>query len=770
MKKKNLLLQILALCVAAGSVPVLASKCTVTVKVKEKFNALKSQLQNLISKLSDEEQQELNEWLVNQEKEFKGDNSQGDNEIIKNIEEKINVLTKKINEQKKQNSPSKDENKELNIAIEQLTKAKQELQNLIDFSAGQGIENSKAKEILDSTNVEENSSISEVEEKTNKINKAKQDLQNLIEDTKNKAKNEFDIKKQELRALLDSIDNKINKQDEEEKYKNIEVKDNDLVKDIKNKTNEISKAIESLNKKINEQKNKQEFEQAKQDFEAKKQELKTLIESEKAKNVDKSEEQNVLNTTNVAESSNISEIKSKTKIIEEAINSLTKKINEQKNKQEFEQVKQDFEKTKRELQELIATPDANEVGNIDDITKTLNEANIAQDWTISKIQDVSKKLKNAKEQLENKINTTRLQVKQNFETKKQELKALIESARAKNVENFEAQNVFDTTNVDESSNISEIKSKTKIIEEAIKSLTQKINEAKSHEVVPPSDEFLKIEEEFQDQKKQIESKLNEICSLNFNKTYSGQLIESNESIKKAINKKVNDDVYGEYPGYVEKYYYRKAYNARNKEDCKKYIKQLKNIYKIVDMYANYLKELFKYIESEDAKLSDEIKQKIMEEYVLKITKDSRSKIEYLHWSYFVRDDFNDEFITEHKTVFDNSLVKVKKVIFNKMINDMFEKTSEASVYKIKTFLPDKNARDEKQLYFDKSLPLFKLFGEVSVNFNTLLGGTKTKGIYEQNGKLRFEGFIQFYDPGISYYKYIGTANPITIDEITIKAQ
>lgn len=694
MKKKNLSLQILALCVAAGSMPVLASKCTVTVKVKEKFNALKSQLQNLISKLSDEEQQELNEWLVNQEREFKGDNSQGDNEIIKNIEEKINVLTKKINEQKKQNSPSKDENKELNIAIEQLKKSKQELQNLIDFSAGQGIENSKAKEILDSTNIEENSSISEVKEKTNKINKAKQDLQNLIEDTKNKAKNEFDIKKQELRSLLDSIDNKINKQDEEEKYKNIEVKDNDLVKDIENKTNEISKAIESLNRKINEQKNKQEFEQA----------------------------------------------------------------------------KQDFEKNKRELQELIATPDAKEVGNIDDITKTLNEANIAQDWTISKIQDVSNNLKNAKEQLENKINTTRLQVKQNFEAKKQELKTLIESAKAKNVDNSEAQNVFDTTNVAESSNISEIKSKTKILEEAIKSLTQKINEAKSHEVVPPSDEFLKIEKEFQDQKKQIESKLDEICSLKFNKKYSKQLIKSNESIKSAINKKVNNEVYGEYPGTEERLYYRKAYNARNKEDCKKYINQLKNIYKIVDMYANYLKEIFKYIESEDAKLNDEIKRKIMEEDVIEITKDSRSEIEYLNWSYFVRDDFNDEFITKKKKVFDNSLVKVKKAIFNNIIDNMFEKTDQASVYNIKTFLPDRTVRDEKQLYFDKSLPLFKLFSKVSVNFNTFLGGAKTKGIYEQGGKLRFKGFIQFYDPEIPYYKYIGLENPITIDEITIKAQ
>ncbi|MGC7188124.1 ABC transporter ATP-binding protein [Metamycoplasma hominis] len=695
MKKKNLSLQILALCVAAGSVPVLASKCTVTVKVKEKFNALKSQLQNLISKLSDEEQQELNEWLVNQEKEFKGDNSQGDNEIIKNIEEKINILTKKINEQKKQNSPSKDENKELNIAIEQLKKSKQELQNLIDFSADQGIENSKAKEILDSTNIEENSSISEVKEKTNKINKAKQELQNLIEDTKNKAKNEFDIKKQELKAL---------------------------------------------------------------------------IESEKAKNVNKFEEQNVLNTTNVAELSNISDIKSKTKIIEEAINSLTKRINEQENKQEFEQAKQDFEKIKRELQELIATPDAKEVENIEDINKTLNEANIAQDWTISKIQDASNNLKNAKEQLKNKINTTKLQVKQNFETKKQELKALIDSAKAKNVDNSEAQNVWNTTNVAESSNISDIKSKTKNIEEAIDSLTQKINDAKSHEVVPPSAEFLEIEKEFQDQKKKIESKLDEICSLNFNKTYSRQLIESNESIKKGISQRVNE-VYGDHPGYETKYYYRRAYNARNKEDCKKYINQLKNIYKIVDMYANYLKEIFRYIESEEAKLSDEIKQKIMNEDVLNPTELSRSKIEFLNWDFYVKDEENVKFITEKKKVFDNSLVKVKKAIFNKIIDNMFEKTREASVYKIKTFLPDKTTRDERKLYFDKSLPLFKLFSKVSVNFNTLLGGAKkTKGIYEQDGKLRFEGFIQFYDSEISCYKYFGTANPITIDEITIKAQ
>jgi|GEM_PF-6288683 hypothetical protein len=90
-----------------------------------------------------------------------------------------------------------------------------------------------------------------------------------------------------------------------------------------------------------------------------------------------------------------------------------------------------------------------------------------------------------------------------------------------------------------------------------------------------------------------------------------------------------------------------------------------------------------------------------------------------------------------------------------MINDMFEKTSEASVYKIKTFLPDKTDRDERKLYFDKSLPLFKLFSKVSVNFNTFLGGTKTKGIYEQDGKLRFEGFIQFYDPEIPCYGYFG---------------
>lgn len=59
-----------------------------------------------------------------------------------------------------------------------------------------------------------------------------------------------------------------------------------------------------------------------------------------------------------------------------------------------------------------------------------------------------------------------------------------------------------------------------------------------------------------------------------------------------------------------------------------------------------------------------------------------------------------------------------------MIDDMFKKTDQASVYKIKTFLPDKTTRDERKLYFDKSLPLFKLFSKVRVNFNTLLGDQK----------------------------------------------
>lgn len=188
------------------------------------------------------------------------------------------------------------------------------------------------------------------------------------------------------------------------------------------------------------------------------------------------------------------------------------------------------------------------------------------------------------------------------------------------------------------------------------------------------------------------------------------------------------------------------------------------------MYANYLKEVLKYIESEEAKLSDEIKQKIMEEYVLNPTEFSRSKIEFLNWDFYVRSEDNVKFIAKHKKVFDGSLAKVKKAIFNKMIDDMFEKTDQASVYKIKTFLPDKTIRNERKLNFDKSLPLFKLFSKVRVNFNTFLGGAKTKGIYEQDGKLRFEGFIEFHDPEIPYYKYIGTANPITIDEITIKAQ
>ncbi|WP_044329545.1 hypothetical protein [Metamycoplasma hominis] len=94
---------------------------------------------------------------------------------------------------------------------------------------------------------------------------------------------------------------------------------------IVNTTNEIKKATQDLQKLIDAAK-----ENAKQDFNSKKQQLDDLIKSNEAKEVDKQQETNIFNNTNLTGNDLIKDIESKTKTIEDAIKSLTKKINDKK--------------------------------------------------------------------------------------------------------------------------------------------------------------------------------------------------------------------------------------------------------------------------------------------------------------------------------------------------------------------------------------------------------------------------------------------------------
>ena len=225
-------------------------------KAKQEFIAKKNQLKKLInsSQLSNidklNELKKLNDININ-DKDL--------DEEIKNktkaIEKNIDSLTKKINEKKAIEQKAQQ--------LQEFETTKKALEELLNSEDGQKVNSDDIKKILQNNNVNNSSTNTQIIQKGNEIKKAKQDLQKLIDDAKNKAKNGFDAKKQELKKLLDSTTGEINKQTEDEEYKNIEVKGNASIKDIENKTKAIETAINSLTKKIQKSQCLQNFNNAK---------------------------------------------------------------------------------------------------------------------------------------------------------------------------------------------------------------------------------------------------------------------------------------------------------------------------------------------------------------------------------------------------------------------------------------------------------------------------------------------------------------------------
>ncbi|MCF1355218.1 ABC transporter ATP-binding protein, partial [Mycoplasma hominis] len=72
--------------------------------------------------------------------------------------------------------------------------------------------------------------------------------------------------------------------------------------------------------------------------------------------VDKQQETNIFNNTNLTGNDLIKDIESKTKTIEDAIESLTKKINDKK-----DSLLNDFNDAKKKLQDLINSQDGQKV-------------------------------------------------------------------------------------------------------------------------------------------------------------------------------------------------------------------------------------------------------------------------------------------------------------------------------------------------------------------------------------------------------------------------
>ncbi|MGC7155399.1 coiled-coil domain-containing protein [Metamycoplasma hominis] len=144
--------------------------------------------------------------------------------------------------------------------------------------------------------------------------------------------------------------------------------------------------------------------------------LKQLIASPEAKNIEKSMKINILNNANVSKDSSIKEIQSKINQVKYAINSLNKKIAD-RNKKEFEK----FEQIKNDLQTYInrdlnvviyneiTKKSKNEILKLNNISQSSKEQEIID--ATSKLYDLKKWILAQKLLIDNPINEQKRQLK-----------------------------------------------------------------------------------------------------------------------------------------------------------------------------------------------------------------------------------------------------------------------------------------------------------------------------------------------------------------------
>ncbi|MGC7177697.1 hypothetical protein ACP0CL_02315, partial [Metamycoplasma hominis] len=193
-------------------------------KLKEKFNRSKSKLDNLIKS------NEAKDVDKQPETNIFNNTNLTDKDLIKDIESKtktiedaIESLTKKINDKK-------------DNLLKDFNDAKKQLKDLIDSQDAQKVDTSKANQSLQNNNVDASSTTDQIVNATNEIKKATQDLQKLIDAAKEKAKQEFNSKKQQLDNLIKSNEAKdVDKQEETNIFNNTNLTGNDLIKDIESK-------------------------------------------------------------------------------------------------------------------------------------------------------------------------------------------------------------------------------------------------------------------------------------------------------------------------------------------------------------------------------------------------------------------------------------------------------------------------------------------------------------------------------------------------------
>ncbi|MEX1818268.1 hypothetical protein VZ236_02765 [Metamycoplasma hominis] len=502
-------------------------------KAKQEFDTKKEQLKTLIgssdaNNISDKTN-ELN--VLTNTSISKTDSIKEIKQKTSTIEDAIKTLNKKVQDKK-------------NEKIQEFEKAKESLKKLVKEEDAKEVGIDSANEAL-KTEVDEKLTIEEIKNAISKISSEETKLKSSIESAKQQAKETFDSKKQELKSLLDSATSEVDKKVEEEKYNKTTIDNDSTIKQIKQKTSDIEKAITTLKEKIAKVKGDKAVELQK--FNLVKQQLEELIAKEDAKEVGTSKAEEALKNTVVDKNSTIDAISKATKALEgvkteltqniiDAKNNATKTFNDKKdelkkllelsdaksvdNKKESDVLKdnsidsntpikeiktktekiteainslttsiknkkdEEFNKyndIKTSLENLIKEEDAVQVG-IADVQKTLSENNVDKTTTIEKIQHSTEALTHAKEELQKLIDNTKKQLTNEFETKKSELEKLISLPDANNVDKKDELSIFGNTSITNGDSIKQIKEKIVKIQNALESLTNKISKQKEQEL------------------------------------------------------------------------------------------------------------------------------------------------------------------------------------------------------------------------------------------------------------------------------------------------
>ncbi|WP_044329578.1 hypothetical protein [Metamycoplasma hominis] len=299
----------------------------------------------------------------------------------------------------------------------------------------------------------------------------------------------------------------------------------------------IASVCASKNNKFRKQR-KYNKETAKQEINQAKENLKKLLELIKSSDIDKTNELKVLDNAKIDENSSIEDIQNKTKEIEKAIESLTNKINDKNKKHEEDQklvqAMQEFRKSQKALGDLINSEDGQRVDN-SNAKQSLQNNTVNNKSSIEQIIQAISKINEAKKELQSQINNARNQAKEVFEEKKQQLNKLIKSNEIDNSKKADETAILKNTNVVVGDSIKTIETKTKEIEKAIESLTNKINEFKKEQ------EKANVKAVFSKKSKQLKDLIDsedgkKVDSSNESQVLTKTKIDENSSIEDIQNK------------------------------------------------------------------------------------------------------------------------------------------------------------------------------------------------------------------------------------------